>query len=62
MVEHRIKEMYKKEVKRAIKEVEKRSRDATLVKDLKKELKACNKEIAAAPEVPVPEGLERWLK
>jgi hypothetical protein len=62
MVEFRIKERYRKVLKKAIKEVEKRSRDAGLVKHLKKEMKVCQKEIAAVPEVPVPDGLERWLK
>jgi hypothetical protein len=62
MVEFRIKEMYRKVLKKTIKEVEKRSRDAGLVKHLKKEMKVCQKEIAAVPEVPVPDGLERWLK
>jgi hypothetical protein len=62
MTEYRIKEMYRKELQRIIKEVEKRSKDNSLVKDCKKEMKICTKEIAALPQVPVPEGLERWLK
>ncbi|KAG7372104.1 hypothetical protein IV203_018247 [Nitzschia inconspicua] len=62
MTEYRIKELYRKEIKRIIKEVEKRSKDPSLVKDIKKEMKVGNKEIAAVPEVPIPEGLERWLK
>jgi IQ calmodulin-binding motif len=62
LTEFRIKERYRKEIKRILKEVEKRSKDPDLVKDCKKEMKAGNKEIAALPQVPVPEGLERWLK
>jgi hypothetical protein len=60
--EYNVKELYKKQLKTIIKEIEKRSRDPELVKYVKKEMKACQKEIKAIPTVPVPEGLEQWLK
>jgi hypothetical protein len=62
MTEYRIKEMYRKELQKIIKAVEKRSQDKSLVKDCRKEMKICTKEIAAMLQVPIPEGLERWLK
>jgi hypothetical protein len=60
--EYTVKELYKKQLKRIVKEIEKRSKDPELASYVKKQMKACQKEIKAIPEVPVPEGLEQWLK
>lgn len=62
LTEFRIKELYRKEITRILKEVEKRSKNPDLVKLCKKENKIGSKEIAALPKVLVPEGLERWFK
>jgi len=61
MTEYRIKELYRKRLEMIVKEIEQKSKDPSLVKDVKKALKACKKEMAAMPKVPVPQGLEQWL-
>jgi len=62
ITEFRIKELYKRQSKRIIKEVEAKSTDPSLVKLVKKEIKACRKSVNERPENPIPEGLEHRLK
>lgn len=62
ITEFRIKELYKRQLKRIIKEVQATSTDPSLTKLVKKEMKACKKSIEEMPENPIPEGLEHRLK
>jgi len=62
ITEFRVKELYKRQLDKISKEVLSQSEDPTLVKYVKKELKACKKELAELPDNPPPEGLEHRLK
>lgn len=56
--EFRVKELYKRQIEKIIKEVEAQSTDPNLVKYVQKEMKALHE----MPENPLPEGLEHRLK
>lgn len=62
VAEFRVKELYRKRLKKIVKEIEEKSTDRSLVQLVKKQLKDCQKELAAMPEIPVPEGLANRLK
>lgn len=62
VAEYRVKELYRKGLKKIVKEIEDNSSDRTLVQDVKKQMKACQKELAAMPVIPMPEGLANRLK
>jgi hypothetical protein len=62
IAEYRVKELYRKGLKKIVKEIEDKSTDRALVQDIKKEMKACQKELAAMTEIPMPEGLANRLK
>jgi hypothetical protein len=62
IAEFRIKECYRKQLKKIIKEIEAKSKDPSLVKLVKKEMKACQKTLKEIPDNPIPEALEDRLK
>jgi hypothetical protein len=62
IAEFRIKECYRKQLKKIIKEIEAKSKDPSLVKLAKKEMKSCQKTLKEIPDNPIPEALEDRLK
>ncbi|MGK3741933.1 MAG: hypothetical protein ACI8RD_001216 [Bacillariaceae sp.] len=62
ITEFRIKECYKKQLKKILKEIEKKSKDPSLVKLVKKDMKSCQKTLKEIPDNPIPEALEDRLK
>jgi len=55
--EFRIKDLYKKQLKKIVKEVEANSMNSTLVKFVQIEVKSCRKSLETMPENPIPDGL-----
>jgi len=62
ITEFRVKELYKRQLEKIVKEVEAKSRDKILVKQVQKEMKSCHKLLEEMPDNPLPEGLEHRLK
>jgi hypothetical protein len=62
VTEFRIKECYRKQLKKILKEIEAKSKDPSLVKLVKKEMNSCQKTLKEIPDNPIPEALEDRLK
>ena len=60
--EFRVKELYKRQLEKIVKEVEAKSTDKNLAKQVQKEMKSCHKLLKEMPDNPPPEGLELCLK
>ena len=61
IAEYRVKEAYRKTMKKIVKEIEKRGTDPKLIDEVKWYQKTLKKELKAIPTVPVPDGLEDRL-
>jgi hypothetical protein len=61
IAEYRVKEMYRKTMKKIVKEIVAKSSDPKLVEEVKWCQKVLKKELKAIPEVPVPDGLAERL-
>ena len=55
--EFRIKELYKKQLKKIVKEVEANGKNSSLLKFVHREMKSCRKSLEQMPENLIPEGL-----
>lgn len=62
VAEYRVKELYRKRLKKIVKEIEAKSTDPKLVQEVQKQVKDCKKELKKMPEIPIPSGLEERLK
>jgi hypothetical protein len=62
ITEFRVKELYKRQLEKIVKEVEAKSTDLNLVKHVQKEKKSCHKLLKEMTDNPLPEGLEHRLK
>ena len=61
IAEYRVKEAYKKTLKKIVKEIEKRSSDPKLIDEVKWYRKNLKKDLKEIPTVPIPDGLENLL-
>ena len=62
IAEYRIKSLYKKRLHRIVQEILEKSTDPQIVEDAHEALLQCEEELQSMPEIPVPEGLDNWLK
>jgi len=62
ITEFRIKELYKMQLEKIVKEVVTKSSDDNMLKYVQKEMKACKKSLDEVPAQPLPKGLEHRLK
>jgi monoamine oxidase len=59
--EYRVKEMYRKKLKKIVKEIESKSSDPKLVQEIQRYMKDCKKELKSIPSLPIPDGLAERL-
>jgi len=62
IAEFRIKELYKRQMEKIVKEIGRQSTDLSLVKFVQKEKKSCQKLMKEMPHNPIPECLEHRMK